>query len=137
MTKVVYIASPDSGDVAADVAYAHACLRHALSIGEAPVLPQLLYAQVLDDQVPNERKAGMAAGQALVQVCDEVVLYVDRGISDGMKRARKRAENLVIPVTERHLPSYASAALAPKLPLTSGRIAPGRNAIRPTSSSTS
>lgn len=55
--------------------------------GEAPIASHLLYTQpgVLDDDVPNERALGIAAGLAWAKVADARVFYMDLGMSRGMQ----------------------------------------------------
>ena len=82
----VVILSPYSGDVEANIAYARECLKDSLARGEAPFVAHLLYTQVLDDSVPEDRYVGMKAGLAWMNsgVVDAVVIYTDRGFSRGM-----------------------------------------------------
>ena len=54
--KLVYIASPYSGDVERNVAFAKAACRYAMNQGVTPIASHLLYPQMLDDGVPEERK---------------------------------------------------------------------------------
>ena len=56
--KLVYIASPYSGDVERNVAFAKAACRYAMNQGVTPIASHLLYPQMLDDGVPEERKLG-------------------------------------------------------------------------------
>lgn len=76
-----------------NVAYARACLRDCLLRGEAPIASHLLYTQegVLDDGDAEERTAGIEAGLAWGAVADATVVYVDRGMSPGMKLGIERA----------------------------------------------
>ena len=53
--KLVYIASPYSGDVERNVAFAKAACRYAMNQGVTPIASHLLYPQMLDDGVPEER----------------------------------------------------------------------------------
>jgi hypothetical protein len=70
-----------------NVRYARACVRHSLAVGEAPIASHLLYTQpgILDDDVAYERAWGIDAGLAWRKVADMSVVYIDRGISQGMK----------------------------------------------------
>ncbi len=70
-----------------NVRYARACVRDSLLRGEAPIASHLLYAQpgVLNDDVPAERKHGIDAGLAWRAVAEGSVIYLDRGLSKGMK----------------------------------------------------
>ena len=56
--KLVYIASPYSGDVERNVAFAKAACRYAMNQGVTPIASHLLYPQMLDDGVPEERYTG-------------------------------------------------------------------------------
>lgn len=71
-----------------NVAYARRAVRDALLKGEAPIASHLLYRRgVLDDRVPEERRLGIGAGLAWVDGADAMVVYVDRGVSPGMRAA--------------------------------------------------
>jgi hypothetical protein len=67
-------------------AYARRCLLDCLRRGEAPLASHLLYPQVLDDGVVDERALGIAAGLAWGAVAEATVVYADRGISAGMRQ---------------------------------------------------
>lgn len=81
----VIIESPLSGDFDANVLYARRCLLDSLNRGEAPLASHLLYPQVLDDNLSQERELGIMAGLVWGQCADATVVYTDRGISHGMK----------------------------------------------------
>lgn len=85
--KLVVIESPFAGDVAANVEYAKRCVRDCLARGESPYASHLFFTQrgILDDDDPTERKLGIDAGMAWARAADAVVVYIDRGISDGMR----------------------------------------------------
>jgi hypothetical protein len=85
--KLVILESPYAGDVAANEEYARLCVRDSLSRGEAPIASHLLYTQptILDDTDPDERQWGIDAGLAWKSVAQGSVVYVDRGITAGMK----------------------------------------------------
>lgn len=71
--------------------YARRCMRDSLLRGEAPMVSHLLYTQSLDDQDPEERKIGIAAGLAWGDGADATVVYTDRGVSSGMRLGIERA----------------------------------------------
>ncbi len=85
--RPVLLESPYAGNVTRNEAYAEACMLDSLRRGEAPHLGHLLYTRVLDDRVPEERAIGIAAHLAWLQVVELVVLYVDFGVSAGMRAA--------------------------------------------------
>lgn len=103
--RLVILESPYAGDVEANVAYARACVRDCLLRGEAPIASHLLYTQpgVLRDEVPAERQHGIDAGLAWRRVADATVVYIDRGVSAGMKYGIAAAEAAGRPVERRSL----------------------------------
>lgn len=90
MNRII-IASPYSGNIERNVAYAREALRHSLEQGEAPFAPHLLYPVVLDDNAPKERERGMQAGFEWITTCDLVAFYIDYGWSSGMIQELKVA----------------------------------------------
>lgn len=103
--KLVILESPYAGDVEANVAYARRALRDSLARGEAPIASHLLYTQpgVLDDDDPKERQWGILAGLAWGRVAQATVLYVDLGISNGMRLGIERALREGRPVERRRI----------------------------------
>lgn len=103
--RLVILESPFAGDVEGNVAYARACLRDSLQRGEAPIASHLLYTQpgVLIDDVPEERAQGIAAGLAWRRVAHASVVYVDLGISEGMRHGIKVAQAAGVQVEYRRL----------------------------------
>jgi hypothetical protein len=99
----VCIESPLSGDVARNVLYADAAMLDSLLRDEAPFLGHLLYPRVLNDAYPEDRARGIRGHLAWLRVSDCVALYVDLGISNGMKEAIVLAGELRLPVVERKL----------------------------------
>lgn len=85
--------------------YARAALKDCLHRGEAPYASHLLYTQpgVLDDTVPEERRLGMQAGFTWNERALKTVVYVDRGISNGMREGIKNAGDCNRPVEIRTL----------------------------------
>lgn len=86
--KLVIIESPYAGDVKGNTQYAQWAMRDALKRGEAPFASHLLYPQpgVLDDDLPEERQIGIAAGLAWGKKAEATVVYIDRGMSTGMRQ---------------------------------------------------
>lgn len=103
--RLVILESPFAGDVAANVKYARAAVRDALSRGEAPIASHLLYTQpgVLDDTIESERQWGINAGLAWGRVADATVVYTDRGVSRGMEYGILLAEGAGRPVEYRSI----------------------------------
>lgn len=92
--------------------YARACLLDALSRGEAPIASHLLYTQVLDDRIIDQRRWGIEAGLAWLAVADASVVYIDLGISRGMQYGIEAAERAGIPIERRSLYSAAAGDLS-------------------------
>lgn len=92
--RLVCVESPFAGDVDRNMRYTRAAMADCLRRGEAPYASHALYTQpgVLDDDVPSERAFGMAAGFAWGARADARVVYVDLGISRGMREGIERAE---------------------------------------------
>lgn len=90
--RLVILESPYAGNVERNVAYARAAMADCLRRGEAPIASHLLYTQpgVLDDDVPEERTLGIAAGLQWGRVAEAAVFYVDLGWSRGMLAAQER-----------------------------------------------
>jgi hypothetical protein len=97
--------SDDPEIVAANVDYARQCVRDSVLRGEAPIASHLLFTQpgILDDLVPEERHLGIAAGLAWLNYADAMVLYIDRGMSGGMREAMKAAQLIGVPTELRVL----------------------------------
>ena len=96
-----------------NVRYARACLRDALIRGDAPLASHLLYTQpgLFKDRVPSERQWGIAAGLAWCRTASATVVYVDRGITEGMRDGIAAAERAGIPIEYRSLTT--ASALTP------------------------
>ncbi len=92
--KLVVIESPYKGNWFKrwlNIRYARACMRDSLNRGEFPLLSHLLYPQVLDDNIPEERKLGIEAGLAWAEKAELTAVYIDRGVSSGVEAAIDRA----------------------------------------------
>jgi hypothetical protein len=99
----VILESPYAGNIERNVIYARRCIRDALVRGEAPIASHLLFTQpgILRDEVSHERALGIEAGLAWLSVADAMVIYIDYGISDGMRQAMRAAEHLGVPIEMR------------------------------------
>ena len=95
--KIVYIASPYAGDVESNVKFAKAACCLAMEEGNTPVAAHLLYPQMLDDTVPEQRELGIQMGLKLLGACSELWLCGSR-ISSGMQEELKEAWRQGIPV---------------------------------------
>lgn len=95
VARLVIIESPYKNDdpaiVQANEEYARRCMRDCLNRGEAPWASHLLYTQVLNEDNPAERELGINAGLDWGQHAEATVVYLDRGISEGMIKGILRA----------------------------------------------
>lgn len=109
--KRVILESPFAGDVEANIEYARRCVRDSLSRGEAPIASHLLYTQpgILDDANPQERQWGIDAGLAWKAVAEASVVYMDRGITLGMRYGIEAASAAGIPVEYRKIDQQKAA----------------------------
>lgn len=102
----VIVESPFKGDRARNVAYLKAAMKDCIDRGEAPFASHMLYTLFLDDDVPEERRAGMEAGFAWGEVGELRVAYTDFGISDGMTEGLEEGAKLGQQVETRTLPDF-------------------------------
>ncbi len=82
---LVYICSPYSEDVEANVEIARRFCRVALQRRTIPVAPHLLFPQFMDDAVPGERELAMFMNRIVLSRMDAIWVYADR-ISTGMRQ---------------------------------------------------
>lgn len=106
------IESPFAGDEDKNRAYARQAMAHAIGKGEAPYASHLLYTQVLFDENPDERLMGMEAGFAWAAQAELCAVYVDRGLSEGMRAGIQLALKHKIPVEFRSLASRVGTVVA-------------------------
>ncbi len=100
--RKVYICSPyrakDDAQLDRNIDYAQMLTRQAIEAGLAPITPHLYMTQCLNENNPEERAAGMAAGLALLESCDFILVGVRYGISEGMSEEIQRADKLGLDV---------------------------------------
>jgi hypothetical protein len=106
----VIIESPYAGATASDInvniEYARDAMLDSLGRGEAPMLSHLLYTQVLNDDVPEQRQFGIDAGLAWGEVAHATVVYTDLGVSHGMAQGIGHAISLGRTVEYRSLANW-------------------------------
>lgn len=103
--RLVILESPYAGDIEKNVTFARAAMRDCLARGDAPAASHLLYTQpgVLDDGDREQRARGIDAGLAWGRVAEATVVYIDLGISEGMREGIRRAHLEGRPVEYREL----------------------------------
>ena len=75
---LVYICSPYSGDVQANVELARQFCGLAVSAGKIPFAPHLLFPQFMDDADPDQRELAMFFNRVLLAKCEALWAYVGR-----------------------------------------------------------
>lgn len=103
---IVVIESPYAGDVKRNIEFARACIRDSIMRGETPFASHLLYTQpnILDDDLPQERKLGIEAGFAIKHLEGvKTVFYTDLGWSGGMELAMFYCQKFDLPYDTRLL----------------------------------
>ena len=93
-----------------NVAYLRAAIADCLRRGEAPFASHGLYPGALEDGIPEERRLGMEAGWEWMTAAHAVVVYVDHGVTPGMRGGIARAEALGLKIEERSI-HYATPAI--------------------------
>lgn len=83
--KLVFICSPLRGDYIENQNRAKEYCREAIMAGVIPIAPHVYFTQFLDDNVESERNLGIDSGIALLDICSEIWIYAEKGISNGMK----------------------------------------------------
>jgi len=94
---LVYICSPYSGDVQANVELARKICGFAVGAGKIPFAPHLHYPQFMDDADPDQRELAMFFNRILLAHCEAVWVYADH-VSTGMLQELDWAHALGLPV---------------------------------------
>lgn len=94
---LVYIRSPYSGDVEANIAVAREFCRVAVQRRKIPFAPHLLFPQFMNDHHPAERELAMFFNRILLAHCEAVWVYADH-VSTGMLQELDWAHALGLPV---------------------------------------
>ena len=84
--KTVYVCSPYAGDVVANKEFAREKTKKVIEQGGYPITPHLYVTEVLDDRVLTERETGLHVGLKLLEKCDILCVFQEKGISSGMQR---------------------------------------------------
>ncbi|MDO4321924.1 MAG: hypothetical protein Q4C61_05300 [Lachnospiraceae bacterium] len=100
--RLIYICSPCRGDMEKNIIKAQGYCREAVELWPdvIPIAPHVYFTQFFDETIPEERKIGMDAGIALLDICDEIWVYGIENPSEGMKREIEYANIHGIPVRD-------------------------------------
>lgn len=100
--KLVYLAAPYSGDVQFNIArIKHEARKIALENQIAPIIPHLMYPEILDDDNEYERALGINMDLDLICACDELWYFGDN-ITKGMAAEIEYAKVKNIPVYQKN-----------------------------------
>lgn len=110
--RTCYICSPYRAKTEAEldnhIDYAQELTSKAMAAGLAPITPHLYLTQVTNDEIPKQRAQGIEAGQALLLLCDCVIIGNRYGVSAGMQaeiELAKKSHTPVIAVTNETTPA--------------------------------
>lgn len=107
MRVPVILESPFAGQVQRNKAYLQLCILDCLNThNESPLASHQMFTDALDDLVPEERETGIQALAAWRPFAQRSVVYVDFGISTGMRYGIAAAEGCGQPVEMRNLPRF-------------------------------
>jgi hypothetical protein len=95
--KWVYIASPYRGDVEINTMRAKRYSRFAARQSVVPICPHIYLTQFLDDNVPEEREAGLYLGIQMLKRCSEIWVFGSK-LSEGMAKEIEFAKKNNIPI---------------------------------------
>jgi hypothetical protein len=103
--KLVAVESPYAGDIERNLEYLACCMRDCFRHNEAPFASHSLYTRegCLEDDKPEERELGIAAGLAWGDIAEVRVVYTNLGVSEGMKRGIARSQERGQPIEYREL----------------------------------
>lgn len=87
--RLVIIESPYAGNIKTNLEYLNRCMLHSIQRMESPFASHLIYPQILNDALPEERTLGIECGFAWLAKADLQVFYTDLGWSPGMIEAFK------------------------------------------------
>ena len=95
--KLAYICSPyrsyGSASVDDNVGRANRYSRFAALSGYIPICVHTTFTQFLDDNIDEEREAGLWMGRQLLNLCDEMWVfgsYISEGMKSEIKAAKQR-----------------------------------------------
>jgi len=100
--KLIFMASPYSGDIAGNAAFAEEICRAIVLMGHAPFAPHLLYPLFLDEDKEVERGLGIECGKRMIMACDEVWIFRKGApLTRGMQAEVAYAKSIGKPVLDK------------------------------------
>lgn len=95
--KFAYICSPYSGNIEYNLDKARRYCRFATQQTVVPLAPHVIFTQFLDDNIREEREAGLYLGKELLRKCQEVWVFGNK-LTAGMAEELKLAQQLNMPI---------------------------------------
>ena len=96
--RVIYVCSPyrsaSEEIVSRNVSYAMSCCEFVINQLCVPLAPHLIYPRFLDDNDEDERIIGFSCAMALLRRCDEIWVFGEYGVSDGMRKEFRESRRL-------------------------------------------
>lgn len=92
--KKIYVISRYAGNVEQNVKNAVKQCKYVMSKGYMPLASHLYFTQLTDDNIPEERRAGLNMGLELLAMCDEAWVFKEDIISPGMHGEIEKAKQL-------------------------------------------
>lgn len=83
--KLVYVCSPLRGNIEENLENAKSYSKYVMKSGYIPFTPHLYFTTFLDDNIEEERTAGMQMGMEMLEKCDELWVMTNN-ISEGMAK---------------------------------------------------
>ena len=98
--EYIYVCSPYKGDIETNTEAAKQYCRYISKRGSHPLCPHIYFTQFLNDDVPEERNAGMAHALAWLDDCDRMYIFLNdnRTVSEGMQKGIEYANDHNIPI---------------------------------------
>jgi hypothetical protein len=96
--KLVYIASPYEGDVEANILFTQRAGVFAVKQGVTPYIPNFTVPILTDTSTDAGRELGNRINADMLNCCDELWIFTERGLTDGMIYAQTTAANMGIPI---------------------------------------
>lgn len=101
--NLAYICSPYRGNIfrrIRNITYARHITRRALELGYTPIATHLYLPQLLNDEIPAQRRRGLRAGKEILNSCDIIIIGVRYGLSAGMigELAEAEGKNVIFMV---------------------------------------
>jgi len=93
--NLAYVCSPYRGNALQrirNIRYARQITKSAISLGYTPITTHLYLTQVLNDDIPKERRQGLRAGKEILEACGTIIIGARYGISEGMATEVKAAQ---------------------------------------------